>query len=279
MNSVSPALQVNDDQMRRYAKMIFDVAGIELRPAKKQLLSNRIRRRLKETGIADFEQYYWFLQQLPTSHPEWDHFLQEVTTHETYLFRDEAHWTWLRQEFLPEVQRSQQPANRRTLRIWSAACSTGDEAYTIACCVAEGLRGLHQWQVTILGTDIGIGAIQAAQEARFAQRAMRLVPPELRRRYFTQMGEASVWEPTARLRAMTQFRQHNLLDRIHQAPFDLIFLKNVLIYFNQQSKEQVIRNIEQALAPGGYLVAGTAEGISDLMSGFIRLSPWLYRRK
>lgn len=275
MTTFSPLAQVNDDQMRRYAKMIYDVAGIEISPAKKQLLSNRIRRRLKETGIKDFEAYHNFLKGVPTSHAEWDFFLQEVTTHETYLFRDEANWRWLREDFLPEFQKK----GAGGLRIWSAACSTGDEAYTIATCVAEGLRNPTQWRVQIVGTDIGIGAVQDAQQAHFAERAMRLVPAEWRKRYFRQLGEATIWEPIDKLRKMTHFRQHNLLERLNEPPFDLVFLKNVLIYFNHQSKQRVIQNVEAAMRPGSYLVAGAAEGISELMQGFERIQPWLYRRR
>lgn len=275
MSSLAATAQVTDDQMRRYAKMIYDVAGIEISLAKKQLLSNRIRRRLKESGISDFEQYYNFLKKLPISHAEWDGFLQEVTTHETYLFRDESNWKWLRSTFLPEFQKS----GKNTLRVWSAACSTGDEAYSIATCVADGFRASNTSRVQIIGTDIGIGAVQDANDAKFNERAMRLVPGDLKRKYFSQMGAATIWEPNAKLRAMTKFRQHNLLDRLAESPFDLVFLKNVLIYFNADSKKRVMRNVEQVMKPGSYLVAGAAEGISDLMGGFERIHPWLYLRK
>ncbi|QDU75130.1 Chemotaxis protein methyltransferase [Bremerella volcania] len=275
MSSTDSTVQVTDDQMRRYAKMIYEVAGIEISPAKKQLLSNRIRRRLKESGIADFEQYYNFLKKLPISHVEWDGFLQEVTTHETYLFRDDSNWKWLRETFLPELQKT----DKNSLRVWSAACSTGDEAYSIATCVADGLRNPSSWRVQILGTDIGIGAVQDANDAKFNERSMRLVPDDLKRRYFTQLGGAAIWEPKAKLRAMTKFRQHNLLDRLAESPFDLVFLKNVLIYFNADSKKCVMQNVEQVMKPGSYLVAGAAEGIGDLMGGFERIHPWLYLRK
>lgn len=275
MSQLSATSQVTDDQMRRYAKMIYDVAGIEISPAKKQLLSNRIRRRLKQTGIVDFEEYFKYLSKLPTSHEEWDGFLQEVTTHETYLFRDESNWKWLRGEFIPAIQK----AGSNSLRVWSAACSTGDEAYTIASCLAEDLRNPSGWRIQIVGSDIGIGAVRDAQEARFGERAMRLVPDTIKTRHFKRVGEANIWEPNSKLRAMTSFRQHNLLDRMSGPPFDLVFLKNVLIYFNNESKKRVISNIEQAMKPGSFIVAGAAEGIGDLMGGFNRIHPWLYQRK
>lgn len=275
MNSFSVTAQVNDDQMRRYAKMIYDVAGIEISSAKKQLLSNRIRRRLKETGIADFEQYYNFLSKQPSSHPEWDGFLQEVTTHETYLFRDESNWNWLRKEFLPLIQK----AGKNSLNVWSAACSTGDEAYSIASCILEGLRNPSTWRIKIIGTDIGVGAVKDAQQGKYGERAMRLVPAEIKKKFFNQVGGANLWEPNSKVRALTEFRQHNLLDRMKENSFDLVFLKNVLIYFNAESKQRVLENIRKAIKPGSFMVVGAAEGISDLMDGFERLHPWLYRFK
>jgi len=272
--------QINDDQMVRYAKMIYDVAGIEISPAKKQLLSNRIRRRLKETGIADFEEYCCFLKRLPTSHDEWDCFLQEVTTHETFLFRDESNWKWLRGTFLPEIKKAADARKRiKSLRIWSAACSTGDEAYSIAACIAHEIIDLPAWNFSILGTDIGVGAVREANEAHFNERAMRLVPAEIKKKHFQQMGTANVWQPTTKLRKMVSFRPHNLLKRLSESQFDLVFLKNVLIYFNTDSKQRVIKNIEAATKPGGYLVAGAAEGIAEQMSGFERIHAWLYQRK
>ncbi|RMF95194.1 MAG: protein-glutamate O-methyltransferase CheR [Planctomycetota bacterium] len=270
--------QVTDEQLRRYADLIYRRTGIRISPQKKTLLSNRLRRRLRETGIKGYDEYYQHLTSLKPDDPEWDGFLQEITTHETYLFRDEAQWAWFRKQFLPEMEARAKKTGRRQLKIWSAACSTGDEAMTIATCIAASLPNFQRWNIRILGTDIGIGAVEQAKTAVFNERAMKLVPEELRKRYFTQVPNASVWKAKPVLTSMAVFRQHNLLDPlVNEGPFDIVFLKNVLIYFDTESKKRVIDNVTKVLREGGYLVAGAAEGISGLVRSYQRLHPWLYR--
>lgn len=272
-------LQVTDAQLAQFAELIYQRTGIRVSPQKKTLLSNRLRRRLRKTGIDGFAQYYRHLKRLRANDPEWDAFLQEVTTHETFLFRDEAQWEWFQNCFLAErVAEARSGKRRRSLRIWSAACSTGDEAITVACCIAASLPDFRRWSIHILGTDIGIGALEQARSAVFGERAMRLVCEPHRRRFFTKARDANIWRAKPILTDMISFRQHNLLDRLHERPLDLVFLKNVLIYFDTQSKRRVIENVRAAIRPGGMLVAGAAEGVADLLRDFQRIQPWLYRK-
>ena len=270
--------QVSDAELARYADLIYRRTGIHVSPHKKTLLSNRLRRRLRQTGIRTFEEYYRHLQKLSPLDPEWDAFLQEITTHETYLFRDESQWRWFRGVFLPERHAEARASGRKTLRIWSAACSTGDEAFTIACCIAAHLPDFPQWKVSILGTDIGVGALEQARAAVFGERAMHLVPEDYRRRFFTKAKDAQVWQAKPVLTGMVTFRQHNLMDPLREQPFDLVFLKNVLIYFDAASKQKVVTNVRSMVRPGGLLVAGAAEGVGDLVRDYQRIEPWLHRR-
>ena len=276
---VTPAERVTDVQLAQYADLIYARTGIRVSPQKKTLLSNRLRRRLRETGIKDFESYYHHLKKLRPSDPEWDAFLQEITTHETYLFRDEAQWNWFRGDYLSDMHESARKGLRqRSLRIWSAACSTGDEAMTIACCIAASLPNYQQWKIQVVGTDIGIGAVEQARDAVFGERAMRLVPDDLRKRFFVQAKDARIWQAKPAVAKLTSFRQHNLMDPFRETPFDLVFLKNVLIYFDAQSKRKTMANILAAIRPGGLLLAGAAEGVSDLLTGCQRIESWLYRK-
>jgi len=278
IQSPTPTVQVTDAELARYADLIYQRTGIHVSPHKKTLLSNRLRRRLRDTGIATFDQYFRHLQRLGPLDPEWDAFLQEITTHETYLFRDEGQWEWFRNKFLPDREADARATGRKALRIWSAACSTGDEAFTIASCIAANLTNFQQWKVFILGTDIGVGALEQAKAAVFNERAMHLVPEDFRRRFFTKAKDALTWQAKAVLTSLTTFRQHNLMDPLREVPFDLVFLKNVLIYFNAASKQKVMANVRSAIRPGGLLVAGAAEGVGDLLKDFERIEPWLYRR-
>jgi len=149
--------------------------------------------------------------------------------------------------------------------------------YTAACCIAARLD-LSRWQVRILGTDIGLGALGAGEAGVFGQRAMRLVPAEYWRRFFTKANDVDAWTAMPVLTDMLAFRQQNLMEPLHERPFDLVFLKNVLIYFNQQSKTTVLHNVRAAMRPGGLIVTGMAEGVADLLRDFQRLKPWLFRK-
>jgi len=271
--------QVSDTQLAQFAKLIYERTGIRVSPQKKTLLSNRVRRRLRKTGIKGFSDYYQHLKRLRADEPEWDAFLQEITTHETYLFRDEAQWDWFRKSFLTHCAGEARSGNRqRSLRIWSAACSTGDEATTVACCIADALPNLKEWQIRVLGTDIGVGALEQARSAVFGERAMRLVPETYRRRFFTKAKDAHIWQARPVLTEMLSFRQQNLMQPLREEAFDLVLLKNVLIYFDATSKKTVIDNVRAAIRPGGHLVVGAAEGVADLVKDLQRMQPWLYRK-
>ena len=270
--------QVTDTQLARYAELIYETAGIKIAPQKKMMLSNRLRRRLKANGLDDFNDYLALLKRLPTANPEWDEFLQEVSTHETFLFRDENHWTWLQSEFLPEIVAQARGGGRpKSLRIWSAACSTGDEAFTVAACIADGISDHDQWKIEIVGTDIGIGAVREAESATFDSRAMRLAPEPMVRRFFEAAADQKSWKAKPILSRWTKFRTHNLLEPLKEQPFDLIFVKNVLIYFDATSKKRALANILPLLSPGGALVTAAAEGVSTLVDGLTKVKPWLYR--
>ena len=271
--------QVTDDQLARYAKLIYDRTGIRVSPQKKTLLSNRLRRRLRATGIEGFDEYYNHLTRLRPAHSEWDAFLQEITTHETYLFRDKAQWDWFGSVYLRQYAADARSNKRRQqLRIWSAACSTGDEAFTAACCIAACVPNHSEWKIGILGTDIGAGVVEQAKTAVFGERAMRLVPEQSRRRYFTKAKDVQIWQAKPALAEMITFRQHNLMVPLRAGPFDVVFLKNVLIYFDKDSKKQVVANVRSVICPGGLLVAGAAEGVADLVKGLVRIQPWLYQQ-
>ena len=271
--------QVTDVELQQFAELIYRRTGIHISPQKKLLLSNRLRRRLKSKNIADFGDYYRYLRQIHSHDPEWDALLQEVTTHETYLFRDEHQWDWFRNVFLPErMTAARQGKLPRALRIWSAACSTGDEPVTAACCIAACLPDPLLWRIQIFGTDIGRGALEQAKAATFGQRAMQHVPEEYRRRFFLKAKEGSAWRALPAVTEMLTFRQHNLLDPFGERPFDLVLMKNVLIYFDAPSKSTVLQHVRRALLPGGLLLAGVAEGVSNMLRDFQRIEPWLFRK-
>lgn len=276
MTTSFATVQVTDQQLSQYADLVYSKTGIRISPQKKALVSNRLRRRLRENGMSCFDAYLTLLKSLPANSAEWDAFLQEITTHETYMFRDPTHWKWFQESYLPGLARAEFGTGQaKTLRIWSAACSTGEEVYTIACCIAD-CAPLSSWKVQILGTDIGVGALKYAQAGVYGERAVHLVPASFRKRFFLANAKEGTWSVRPQLTAMTQFRQHNLLEPMQSGPFDLVLLKNVLIYFDADSKQLVMKQLKSAIRSGGLLLNGPAEGVSGLLGGWKRIQPWLH---
>jgi chemotaxis protein methyltransferase CheR len=270
--------KLSSAEFGKFQDFIYKMSGIRIPDTKRTLLSNRIRRRLKAGDFSDFQSYFNHLTSI-NGRSELTGFLDAITTNETSFFRTEKHFDWFRSDFIGEMSIQARRAERpRELRIWSAACSTGDEAATVACCIAADLSNSQQWSIQILGTDIGVGAVEQARSAVFGERAMRLVPADLRKRFFIQAKDSLTWQAKPALTKLTSFQRHNLMDSFRQKQFDLVFLKNVLIYFDTNSKAKVMTNILASIAPGGLLVAGASEGVSDMLKGCQRIESWLYRK-
>ena len=217
---------MTDAQLASFAELIYGRTGIRVSPQKKMLLSNRLRRRLRETQIASFGDYYQHIVQLKPSDPEWDALIQEITTHETFLFRDESQWNWFRRSYLASCAGGKPPGGvKETLRIWSAACSTGDEPYTIACSIAASLPNWKQWKIRVLGTDIGLGAWSSAGRRPSLSARCGWCPRISRAAFSPGFPPRRCGRPSRCSATMVSFRQHNLLKRLGEPPFDVVFLR------------------------------------------------------
>jgi chemotaxis protein methyltransferase CheR len=268
--------QLDKQQFDRFCEFIYRASGIRIADNKQSLLSNRIRRRLSEGQ--DFDAYYRYLTS-PRGRGELQHFIDAITTNETFFFRTERHFEWLRSEFLDELTAAERRGERpRELRIWSAACATGAEPYSIAICLLENRHRLRDWTLSILGTDISEEALRTAREGRFRPRAVEAVTERQLLRYFEEPTEGELRQVRAPVREIVRFERHNLMTPIDAAPFDCVFIRNVLIYFDRQSKEVVVKNLIDAITPGGYLVVGPSEGIYNMLDPLERQTTFLYRK-
>lgn len=266
------------EQFENFTDYIYGHCGIRINRNKVLLLSNRIHRRLKACDLETFADYYRFLRS-PAGAGEVESFLDVVTTNETFFFRTEKHFQFLHNDLIEELL-SNQRAGRRpaSLRIWSAGCSTGAEAYSIAICLAENSYRLRDWQISILATDISQEVLTTARHGVFKSRTMEFVTEKQRRRFFRNQEEPDLWQVRPDARQMVEFRQHNLIQPAPGTGFDCIFLCNVLIYFDQDSKQVVIDNLVRALAVGGYLIVGPSEGISGMLDSLRKVSPLIYQK-
>lgn len=269
--------KLTPEQFQLFREFIYRRTGISMQEGKITLLSNRIRRRLRELEIDSFDEYYRLLAGGRLA-GEIEHFFDAVTTNETHFFRTNAHFEWFAGPFLDElVARAAAGGHPRSVRVWSAACSSGEEAYSLAICLAEARQRLPGWRCSVLGTDISETMLTRARAARFGPRSLELVSPERRERHFAP-GDGDEWVVRPAVAAVCEFRRHNLLDPIREPPFDCVFVRNVLIYFDRESKKKAVRTLVDALLPGGSLVVGPADGIYDLLGDLRRHSTFLYQK-
>ena len=270
--------ELTHHEYEKFCELIYRIAGIRIAENKRVMVSNRIRRRLRAVGITGFGAYYAHLTS-PAGNGEMPLFLDAITTNETYFFRDPQHYDWLGASFLPEIAHQAVLRKRpKTLRIWAAACSTGEEPYSIALKLLERKPMFAGWRLTVLGTDLSGAVLDAARAGRYDARAVRLVEPALRQAFFDEDPKTQRFSIKPEVKALVTWKQHNLLSPLKEDPFDCIFIKNVLIYFDKDSKQIVVRNLVESLAPGGYLVVGPTEGIYAMLDPLSKLKPWLYQK-
>jgi chemotaxis protein methyltransferase CheR len=271
-------VELTEEEYQKFCRLIYRVAGIRIAENKRVMVGNRVRRRLRATGIGSFAAYYAHLTS-PPGNDEMPLFLDAITTNETYFFRDPQHYNWLSETFLPEIAQQAALRNRpKTLRIWSAACSTGEEPYSIALKVLAKRPLFAGWRTTLLGTDLSGAVLAAAQTGSYDARAIRLIESPERRTFFLEDPTSQRWIVKPEVKALVTWKQHNLLSPLKDDLFDCIFLKNVLIYFDTESKQIVVQNVIDTLAKGGYLVIGPTEGIYAMLDSLRKLKPWLYQR-
>lgn len=278
--------RLTPEQFARFGEFIYRTTGIRMQDGKIMLLSNRIRRRLKHHGLDSFDDYYDLLvRRRPAG--ELEQFIDAVTTNETSFFRTEGHFDWFGGPFLDDLlARAAAGRHDRSLRVWSAACSSGEELYTAAICLAEAADRLAGWRISLVGTDISEAMLEIARQATYTTRSLEQVSPERLRRHFVAGPETDpagpdggrAWTVRPPLRRWCEFRRHNLLEPFPGPRQDCIFIRNVMIYFDRDSKRIAVRHLIDALAPGGYLVVGPADGIYDLLDGMERKATFLYRR-
>ena len=248
----------------RLRDLVREHAGIDFPDEKRYLLESRVRPRLLAQDVPDFETYADRLEQGDTR--EIARLVNAVTINETAFFRHPSQFEALEDTILPELVRLHQQERSGPMRLWSAACSAGDEAYSLAILIRESLAPRHpRMDYEIVGTDIDTAVLEEARAGRYRKRSVRNVPPAYLRDYFDQSGEAFVVDPA--IRDMVEFRPLNLTDARdmrRMRNFDLIMCANVLIYFNETSKKDVLQGLYRSLRPGGYLFVGGSEALGGL---------------
>ncbi len=276
--------QLSNELFKKFSKLVYDTAGIYLHEGKKSLLQARLNKRLRATGIKTYEEYYKYLTN-PSNFSEFIHFLDAVSTNLTYFFREYQHFEFLENVALPEITSKKLEIGDRRIRMWSAGCSTGEEPYSIAMCVLtffEKHTPRERWDFKILATDISTKVLQTAIRGVYSEDRVQKVPPAMKHKFFSkvvQNGE-KVYEVSPELKKVVVFRRLNLKDKYpFKGPFEVIFCRNVMIYFDKPTQGELIRRMSSYLAPGGYFFVGHSESLAGLDHGLKYVMPAIYQKK
>jgi chemotaxis protein methyltransferase CheR len=264
---------ITTEEFERFRALIYDESGISLSEQKRTLVESRLTKRLQHLGIQTFSEYYSVITEDATRE-EFMQMLDLISTNKTDFFREPQHFEFLRTTILPGL------AAARQIRIWSSACSSGEEPYTIAMTLCESIQDAAQWDCKILASDLSTRVLAKAASGVYDQDRFRDVPPDLLRRHFLRGrgGSAGLYKVKPHLAAMIQFRRINLMEERFPitTPLDLIFCRNVMIYFDRPTQETLVNKFHGYLKPGGYLFIGHSESLQWVKHPFQTVVPTVY---
>jgi len=259
-------LELPDDVFRLVRDAIYRRTGIWFTDASRYLLQKRLSPRARELSFDSFQKYFYFLQYDPRADGEFDVIYDLVTTNETYFFREPAQFTAFVEEIVPELVSGKAV---KKIRIWSAGCSSGEEPYSIAMLLQEA-GWFDRASFEIFASDLNQQVLARARKGHYREAAFRSTDPTLREKYFARQADGS-WHIADSIRNRVSFGRVNLYDEARVAllgSLDVIFCRNVIIYFDDASKKSVVRNFYNRLLDGGYLLLGHSESLISLSTEF-----------
>jgi len=264
--SLNHHLDLPDDVFRLLRDAIYRRTGLWFADTSKYLLQKRLSPRARELNFESFQKYYYFLQYDPRADAEYDEIYDLVTTKETYFFREPAQLTAFVEEIIPDILSRK---TVRKVRVWSAGCASGEEPYSIAILLQEA-RAYDRATIEIFASDISSEVLVRARKGQYRETAFRTTDPTLRDKYFTREPDAC-WRVSDEIRNRVSFGRLNLYDEPRVSLLgnvDVIFCRNVIIYFDDASKRMVINNFYNRLVDGGYLLLGHSESLITLSTQF-----------
>lgn len=268
-----------DSDFRFIADLIRERAGINLGPHKRAMVYTRLARRLRSLNLTSFKAYREIVSDPNSS--ELVDFVNALTTNLTRFFREGHHFEHLGATVLPECENRVQVGGRRRLRIWSAGCSSGEEPYSIGIVVQDWLKGRYGWDARILATDIDTNILARAKAGLYSDESVSTVPKAFHGKYFVKDSSTpgKPWRVHPQVHALVTFKQLNLLGAWPmKGPFDVIFCRNVLIYFDKPTQGVLINRFADLLVPNGYLYLGHSESIHRLTNRFEFVGRTIFRR-
>lgn len=267
---LSSTIKMSDEMFRQIRDFIYQQTGIMFQDTKKYLLEGRLSKRLQVLNLPDYESYYQLLRFGTRRAEEMKYLYDAVTINETFFFRNEPQFEAFEHTLVPQLITAKRSLGKTMLRIWSAASSSGEEAYTLAMIYLERLKpAFPGLEIEIIGTDINSSVLETARQGIYREYSIRNTPKYFLEKYFK--AEDSRYIINDSVKRLVKFQHMNLYDRPRMrmmSRFDLIFCANVLIYFDAKSKIQVVSDLYDALNPGAFLFIGYAESLHGISTAF-----------
>jgi len=272
-------MSISDVEFKLIRELVYEKFGINLTEAKKSLVVGRLQKLIRSLSCDSFKQYYDYLIADKTGRAL-DQMVNKISTNHTFFYRESAHFEYFKNVALPEMTAALRLQNRCDLRVWCAGCSTGEEPYMLAMLLLDYFGSDYaQWNAGVLATDISGRALAKAVAGTYAGENVCNVPPWART-YFCKAGPDQ-WAVIETVKREVTFRRFNLMNEVFpfKKPFHVIFCRNVMIYFDQQTRTELLRKFYAALVPGGYFFVGHSESLGRSQALFEYVQPAIYRRR
>lgn len=268
--TLSTVLKISDSEFTQLRDFIYQQSGIFIAENRKYLVENRLTNRIKDLNLKTFGEYYYFLRFDSSRREEMSKLFEVITTNETSFYRNPPQLKVFQEKILPAILEESRKKGVRKLRIWSAGCSTGEEPYTLAIILHEVLKTeLPMWDIKITANDLSEAVLKAARQGRYSEYALRTTPPEIIDKYFIK--KEGVYDVQPKLKTLINFAPINLSDRLmlkRNEKSHIVFCRNVIIYFDDEMKRQVIESFYDNLLPGGIMLIGHSESLHNISRTF-----------
>ncbi|MFQ5687909.1 MAG: CheR family methyltransferase, partial [Candidatus Scalindua sp.] len=272
----------SNEEFELFRRLIYDSCGISLTLSKKELVKARLTKRLTKVGIDSFKDYYRYVTKTDRTGKELVHLVDSISTNKTDFFREKKHFDLLNSSLLPSLISSRTKAGIKKLRIWCAASSSGEEPYTLAMTVFNHLKPNNGWDVKILATDISTKILQRAINGIYREELLKDIPPATISAHFSRVfyENTNCYKAKDHLKNIITFRRFNLMTPAFpfKNPFDFIFCRNVMIYFDPETQNNLVSKFYDCLPKDGYLFIGHSETLSRSDTSFKYIQPAVYRK-
>lgn len=262
-------MKLSVEEFIRLRNIIYDKAGLYFEEKKIYFVKKRVEKRMETLSLTDVGDYTNTLKFKDKSGRELQALLNQLTTNETFFFREENQLNAFRDHCLPETLDEKRRKNNKSIKIWSAGCSSGEEPYTLGILLKENIIDNPYWNIQIAGTDIDTDILARAKTGDYLERSVRYMPPGLLKKYF--VPHENGYTVKNEIKKMVSFHHVNLFDSLKMRIFrnmDFIFCRNVLIYFDDAARKAVMANFYDSLNPGGYIYLGHSESVTRISSAF-----------